>query len=582
MNIISKIDRRIINFIESFFVTWALMCVLGINAGSLFSIVILVMSYLFTEKVKDAAQNGKTDRILTKRFKVTAAILGLFFSIVFEFVYFERLTGEYENILFKAVIVTVSFVGFVLLLYYFILGTYLLLEKVSFARSEHLITGAIFWIVTGVCIFCYLPFYLYQFPGILTPDSIVQLEQVWGINGYSNHHPWVHTLIIKALYSLGYSISGDVYIAIGTYTAFQMICFAASIGYSVSTLARLSRSKLLVVIATVFYAIVPYNAVFAVTVWKDILFASAIILLICSILRIIYNDSTKADYVLFGLGCLGMALLRSNGWYAAIAFFVILLIIILKTREHYALPIIMLGTLICAGIVRGPVMDAFEVVQPDFVESVAVPIQQVAKVIVNDRELTPAQRQSIDSIMDTTYIRELYNPGYADNVKEMVRAGNPDYLASHKGEFLRLYLQLGMKYPGDYVVAYIDEIRGFITPELMENVGNVEGIAPNEYGLSTQPIFIPPFMVKYKEIMLKLGSMLPVYSILFSIGTVLYLVVMALGYAVAKKSKAWIIYMPILCLVGTVLIATCVAGDIRYVYYMMFALPILLGNGQNE
>ncbi len=50
---------------------------------------------------------------------------------------------------------------------------------------------------------CWLPYFLYQYPGIMTPDSVNQFEQVLGLIPYSNHHPWVHTLLIGLIYHIG-------------------------------------------------------------------------------------------------------------------------------------------------------------------------------------------------------------------------------------------------------------------------------------------------------------------------------------------------------------------------------------------
>ena len=42
---------------------------------------------------------------------------------------------------------------------------------------------------------CWLPWFLYNFPGVMTPDSLSQYSQAMGLTGYSNHHPFVHTLL---------------------------------------------------------------------------------------------------------------------------------------------------------------------------------------------------------------------------------------------------------------------------------------------------------------------------------------------------------------------------------------------------
>ena len=54
-----------------------------------------------------------------------------------------------------------------------------------------------------LCLLCWLHYFLAYYPGILSSDSIDQLQQVIGVLQYSNHHPWIHTLFIGLIY-LGY------------------------------------------------------------------------------------------------------------------------------------------------------------------------------------------------------------------------------------------------------------------------------------------------------------------------------------------------------------------------------------------
>lgn len=100
--------------------------------------------------------------------------------------------------------------------------------------------------------------------------------------------------------------------------------------------------------------------------------------------------------------------------------------------------------ILTAAVVKYPVMNSFHVIQPDLIESLAIPTQQVAAVLCHDRELTEEQLQLIEPVVDLTYIKELYNPFFADNIKELVRAGDQSYLESHKREFFSLYLSMGL------------------------------------------------------------------------------------------------------------------------------------------
>ena len=112
----------------------------------------------------------------------------------------------------------------------------------------------------------------------MTPDSIVQYEQALHITEYSNHHPWIHTLILELFYNIGHLFTNDDTVAASVYTLVQM-CFMAYCGaYVTETLSRLKVRKGICLAVTLFYGLVPYNAVFAITVWKDVPFAGIVAL----------------------------------------------------------------------------------------------------------------------------------------------------------------------------------------------------------------------------------------------------------------------------------------------------------------
>lgn len=228
-------------------------------------------------------------------------------------------------------------------------------------------------------------------------------------------------------------------------------------------------------------------------------------------------------------------------------------------------------------IVKYPVMNALHVMQPDLIESLSIPTQQIAAVLCNDRELSEEQRELIENVIDTTYIKELYNPTFADNMKELVRAGNQEYLAAHKGEYLKLWAQLGLAYPGDYMKAYINQTYGYWYPDSFYLVAEGEGISATELGVSHTPLIGGPIVVKTKEIALKLGGMVPIYGLLWSMGVAFYVLLFCIGNAFARDEKRKLVsYLPSFALYLTVMVATPVATDFRYVYFMVFAVPFYL------
>ena len=585
----------LINSIESFFTTWALMKAGRMEPGNVLTGIFFLLSLFFYSRLNLCLEKRPlTQTVLAKRIAFITGILYTLFYMALDYThYIETLT----NTLFRFSVLAAVFIGFTVLFYK------ILLLLFSYSCDKALINGLIYstgpkealyagrfprlhnvfmWLSHlyndhtalcgfAVCILCWLPYFLYQYPGIMTPDSLNQFEQVLGLIPYSNHHPFVHTMIIKVFYRLGLLFTPNMVIAISFYTFFQMCFMAFCVTYLIKTLKLFNVRSLICFIITLFYAIVPYNAVFVVTIWKDILFAGFVLLFSCSMLSS-FHGIKKFDLAMFVFSGIMICLMRSNGWYGFLLSLPFLLYYYRKKAKTFYPAIA--AILATAVIIKYPVMNSLNVIQPDLIESLAIPSQQVAAVICNDRELTKDQLDLIEHVVDLTYIKELYNPNFADNIKELVRAGDQDYLSEHKKEFFLLYLTLGMTYPGDYLKAYRDQTVGYWYPDSFYHVAEVEGVSATSLGVSHTPLIGGPIVIKTKEIAIKLGSMLPIYSMLWSMGVAFWFIIFCIGTVIIRNEKEKLIcYVPCIALYFTVMIATPVATEFRYVYFMIFALP---------
>lgn len=597
--------KPFLRIIQSFFTTWALMKAGRMEPGNLLTLVFFLFALLFYSYEEKLLSEYKFDRkkILYKVSGICAVLFAFLYMAVDSPKYIETLTSP----LFRFGVLTAVFLGFVFLFYHLLAFLFLFTTNKS-RLSRMLFSGlydelpkknsikGFYLLHPGLCAFllcilCWLPYFLYQYPGIMTPDSIVQFEQVLGINPYSNHHPWMHTLLIKLLYTIGYQLTGSMLVALSFYTFFQMCLLAFSVSYFINTLKLCRINPCICIVCTLFYALIPYHGVYSVTLWKDIPFAAAVLCFGCALIRLaltlnipfagaivsslhgrIQQGINWSVYILSGLM---LCLFRSNGWYAFLLCFPFLLIYFRK-KAKIMFPVLF-GIVGTALIIKVPVMNAFGVTQPDFIESLSIPAQQISAVLCNDRELLPEELELIENVIDLTYIKELYNPYFADNMKELVRAGNQSYLETHKNEFFKLWLRLGLRYPGDYLTAYIHQTYGYWYPDSFYPVADAEGISATSLGVSHTPLIRGPLVVKGKEIAVKLGGMLPLYGTLWSMGAACWVLIVCIGNALIRGEKAkLILYLPSIALLLTVLIATPVATEFRYVYFLVFSLPFYL------
>lgn len=593
----NKPDRILLaHLFQSFVTTWALMKASRMEPGNILTFVFFLLVFFFYRHVN---RRMNLLQLSNRVALVTAVLFTLLYMLVDYPHYIELLTSR----LYRAVVLTIIFTGFVCLFYYLLHFLYSYacnkdrLYRVLLTRYQDIpyshngryqkLSACLAAVInfirshTALCAFLacmagWLPYYLYQYPGIMTPDSINQLEQILGVVPYSNHHPWIHTLVFGFFYHLGFALTNNMVIAVSVYTLFQMCLLAGSVAFFISTLRAHRIRPFILILITAFYALIPYHAVFSVTVWKDIPFAAAVLFFSCSILRLSVQEKIcSKNLCVFTISGVMICLFRSNGWYA----FLLAVPFLLFGFRHKARSVYppLFTILLLAAVVRYPVMRAFHVEPPDFIESVCIPMQQITAVICNDRALTEEELSLIEEVVDLTYIHELYNPTFADNIKELVRAGNQDYLVAHKKEFLKLWVELGLRYPGDYLTAYVNQTYGYWYPDSFYLVAEAEGVSATDLGVSHTPLIGGPLVIKAKEIAIKLGSMVPVYGTLWSMGVACWIMLFGISVVIIRKDYHKLIcYLPSVALLLTVLAATPVATEFRYVYFMVLSLPFYL------
>ncbi len=593
----TKPDRLLLlHLFQSFITTWALMKASRMEPGNILTFVFYLLVFFFYRHV-----NRRMDLLqVSNRVALLTAVV---FTSLYMLVDYPHYVALLTSRLYRFIIVSVIFAGFVCLFYYLLHFLYsyacdrkrlyrALLTRyqdmpytyegsrprvsacfsafANFVRSHTALCAFL------CCLFCWLPYYLYQYPGIMTPDSINQFEQVLGVIPWSNHHPWVHTLVFGFFYRVGYALTGNMVTAVSVYTFFQMCFLAGSVAYFISTLRSHKIRPFVLLLIMAFYALIPYHAVFSVTIWKDIPFAAAVLLFSCAVFRLsIQNRVCAGNLLVFLISSVMICLFRSNGWYA----FLLALPFLLFGFRHKAKAVYppLFAALLLTVIVKYPVMDAFGVQQPDFIESVSIPMQQITAVICNDRYLSEEERALIEEVVDLTYIRDLYNPTFADNIKELVRAGNQDYLVAHKNEFLKLWIHLGLRYPGDYLSAYVKQTYGYWYPDSFYLVAEAEGVSATNLGVSHTPLIGGPLVIKSKEIAVKLGSMVPIYGTLWSMGVACWVLLFSVSVSVIRRDYHRLIcYLPGAALLLSVLVATPVATEFRYVYFLVLCLPFYL------
>ena len=419
-------------------------------------------------------------------------------------------------------------------------------------------------------------FFLCCYPGALTSDSIDQIGQIVSGN-YSNHHPFYHTILVRPFILAGVNLFNDINMGVALFNIFQILVLSAAFAYSISTLYRTGISKKIVYVLAVALSLLPYNIIFSFTVWKDVLFGAFFLIFIVTLYRYINNISPYKKSKIFQLLLIiisgeGICLFRSN---ALIAIFIstIIFFIIFK-RQYLKLGIILAIVVITAFAFKHPLLQHMDVKQPDFIEHLSIPSQQIVRALKYNREHLAAEDiLLINEIGDVDELIDAYNPIIHDPIKVVIRKNNrQDYLKENIFSYAMLYTKFGLRYPAHYLAAWIDQTKGYWNGGYNYWIWANE-IVLNDYNIKREHNTL---FGKGLNLYLEAFSRATFLQPLISIGLVVWTMLILLYKNIYDKNRTNLFLLfPLLTTWMTLLIATPVYCEFRYAYFMFTTVPFL-------
>lgn len=433
------------------------------------------------------------------------------------------------------------------------------------------------------CLLCYLPYYLMYFPTWFNNDAVWQMEQALGLAAPSNHHPYFHTLIIKAFLSIGYRLFGSYAGAVALYTFFQMALTAAVFGFYLYLLYCRGTALLWLVLAFFFYALLPVNGMYSICMGKDAWFTAAFLLFLYAV----KSCAAGERWFLFFATGLSVCLLRSNGIFVFLgtAFFLIAAGFCggrgkgngigesFGRRQNMYLSVA--AVLICYLLWQGPVLTALHVEPPDTIESLTMPTQHLLCAYVKGGSLTQGEVEMLEAVVPLERIDEYYNPYLFDMTKNYIREnGNQQVIADHKWEYAKLWLRVGLRNPMLYLEAQIRQTAGYYALHIPH-----DQILYSEYFMVDNPFGIETRRKVFSyDAGLAVSAFLQwfqrCYNKVWSLGMNTWLLLAAFACALYRRRKA-LAFVPCIMLLGSLFLASPVYNEFRYAYGVFAALPFL-------
>lgn len=408
---------------------------------------------------------------------------------------------------------------------------------------------------------------LAYWPGILVSDSMVQWNQTQtGV--FDDWHPAYNTIYIFLLTKI-WNNPGFVLLV-------QCLLMALTIGYFFSRLEKYYKvNKYLLFIASFIFAIIPLNFNFAVTLLKDTLYSTFVILFTAIIIDII-NDkeffSNKIKCVFLLLVCLVISLFRHNG-IIVVALTGIILILVYRKK---IMPYIVFGSWIIIYLLMTTIGFKILNIQENSYANKYGPVSHIIARMLNTDgvEFSSEDMEFLSKYVDIEKLKTTYNPY---NMDYSINSQNIDNLKESGNEYLKFGIKKAIEYPRVVIKHYIQLTSFLYSPIPFEGSYTVGMFTetdlwiyndkyPNLNENSKIPKLLPILKnieVKYQTGTLGIITMRPAIYMYLSI-------IMIIVISIIRKSKKiLLIILPTVLNIISLAPAIPVAMT-RYVYATMF------------
>ncbi len=529
--------------------------------------------YLLCGVIGAFCMRDNTDQNIPKENRAGTVFLAALFGIatvLANYPLFEPVYTIFNMINFGGSILGGSFVAYHILKF--------MLRRFPLAVSDRRESGKIAdaWVFLG-CFACIAGVYLLYlfttgYPVYLPSDGIDSMNQIR--NGQVlNNHPYWYTQFIGLCLRIGWYFTEDNNASCAVYSAVQCTIMAACFAYALVTLYQAGIPRWCVLVTFVMYAFLPYHLTYSITMWKDTLFSGCALVLVTAVYRILKQIGRHdwLNYLAILIGGIGFCLIRHNGCPMLLAWMVFLLC--RKKRQKKLIAAI--GVVLLVGwIATHPLLDLLGVEKQDFAEVMAVPLQQIARVIAMDCSIAQQDMEILERIFYLDRVKELYSPEIVDPIKfDAMGFEGRQYIQDNMGQFLGLWLRLGVQNAGEYLKAWIELTKGYWNAGYAfwiyfrytyPEITGIGGFVLNNPG---KTIFDAIFRYWERPLILQ-----PIFSIGFQTWTM----ITCCFVCAARKRQTYLISIPMVALAVGLWFVAPVYAEFRYTYPLFVTCPLIL------
>ena len=430
-----------------------------------------------------------------------------------------------------------------------------------------------------VIFLAWLPYILTYLPGGVFADTFNIISQAYvmdesGLKALNNHHPILYTLMWRGCILFCRNFGLDLYNTIEVFLFGQCILMISVMTYLLWWLRKNGLHLSIVIILFLFISFFPLFPLYAISLWKDTIFSLFLLLFsltlgeyaFCDKDKLLNNSTFLIKLVIAGLL---VCFLRNNGKYIVFAsFLVILLMNITNMKNIKKFFIVVISMVIFVQGVQGPVFNYINYNQDTTVESLGVPLQQIAYLVYYNYDLSEEELEYIDKICPIHAIKENYNPCLFDALKGFTPEFNIKTIKDDKIFFFKNYLKMILKHPIGATKGFMLATAGFWAPNIASFDGYIQNyVWENDYGIEDDDYIQSRFGFTIKNF---IESMKSISSAVF-LFCMFFAAFVAIFY---KRYKLLLLLLPAFINWVTIIIATPLASSLRYVYILVLIIPI--------
>ncbi len=421
--------------------------------GYLIVFILALPLYLWTKQFTEylAESSGKKISLFIKEIVIVFLFSILIFLSIFRRFFY------YTN--FENVVLAVSRFIFIFV-FVFNFTNYLL--KIEFKKENTSVRWYMVFLYSIPSLVILTAVWLAAYPANMSPDSLY----VWTAvvrNSYDGLHP--------IFYALGIKLLTFVWESPAILIIVQILLCSFTFAYTVFRLRQLGTNKYLCAILAVVIPILPVNAIFAVTLWKDVPYTMGLILISVELVRAVKDKAyySKTSNLVFFAGTIIFTMtMRYNAPYVLVFSIVVYIVILLalKMKKQAIINAIIIAACVLVYIGGNFVAKAGlgeKYTDKDTSSSFyALPLQGVIALYHDSpQSITSEQMEKLE--------KYLYMDALADHIDKYrendrwrnyartLTIINTEEVDANKNDFLGLYLKFLVKEPKIMLKSYFDQ-----------------------------------------------------------------------------------------------------------------------------